>query len=99
MVRLDLIGLDGSPQLVRGVVDISSGYAMISTSTGCKAWNYVKVGENQPIPKGLSTDQISEPMHRPLAILSRLVHLLLRTPNRRLLSWPISSADPGSNLE
>lgn len=34
---------DGNTDLVKGVVDIASGYAMIATATGCKAWNYVKV--------------------------------------------------------
>ena len=47
-----LIRADGDADLVRGVVDISSGYAMVSTSTGCKAWNYVKVS---PVELSLAT--------------------------------------------
>jgi hypothetical protein len=35
--------IDGDSRLINGVVDSSSGYAMVATSSGCRAWNYIKV--------------------------------------------------------
>jgi len=44
IIRLDPSLLeDGDSRLINGVVDTSSGYAMVATSSGCRAWSYVKV--------------------------------------------------------
>jgi hypothetical protein len=68
-------GTGGDANLVNGVVDTVSGYAMVVSSAGCKAWNYVKVSFRNCTGR---SDQV-------LTRTSVLTHLRHATPSPRLL--------------